>query len=372
MKDKRILFTANLESFFSKFLIPQLEEFKKAGYEVHIAAKLENREIPFCDKKFNVSFARSFNLKENLASYKQMKELLKKEHYDVISCHTPFGGAITRLAAKSLRLKNTKIVYMAHGFHFYNRQSKLKYGLFYSAEKYLANYTDTLITINLEDYEIAKKNFKTNVKYVPGVGLDEKKFDFKMTKKEKNELRADLGIKGNDFVLIYAAELLPRKRQIWLINTIAEIFNENKKFHLLLPGRDSMEGECQKLVKELNLESQIHFLGFRNDIPKLLKISDLAVSSSMQEGLPVNIMEAIYVGLPVVATDCRGNRDLIKNGKNGYIVGIDDKQEFCNKILHFSNINAKQKGKIKEFNNKYIRKFLLKNVIEKLIKNTIK
>jgi len=369
---KKILFTANLESFFTKFLIPQLEVFKKAGYEVHIATKFEGKDIPFCDKKFNVDFARGFNLKQNLNSYNQMKELLKKEQYSIISCHTPFGGAITRLAAKNLKLANTKIVYMAHGFHFYKGQQKLKYLLFYSAEKYLAKYTDTLITINHEDYQIAKKKFKTNVRYVPGVGLDENKFNFKFTRKEDIELRKSLGIKEKDFVMIYPAELLARKRQVWLINTLKEVLNENKHFHLLLPGVDSLNGECQRLAKELNLDSQIHFLGFRNDIPKLLKTSNLAVSSSMQEGLPVNVMEAIYVGIPVVATDCRGNRDLIKDGKNGYVVSINDSEEFCNKVLYCAKLNDKQKNKIKEFDKKIIKKFLLENVIEQITKDTIK
>lgn len=370
--NKRILFAANLESFFTKFLIPQLEQFKKMGYEIHIATKLEDKEIPFCDKKFDVDFARGFNLKQNITSYKQMKEILKKEHYDIISCHTPFGGAITRLAAKNLKLKNTKIVYMAHGFHFYEGAPKLKYWLFYTAEKYLAKCTDTLITINKEDYEIAKKNFKTNVKYVPGVGLDESKFAFKMSKKDKKELRNSLGLKEQDFIMIYPAELLARKRQIWLIKTLQEVLIENNNFHILLPGKDSLNGECQKLVNELNLESQIHFLGFRNDIPKLLKIADIAITSSMQEGLPVNVMEAIYVGIPVVATDCRGNRDLIKNGKNGYVVGIDDKKEFCKKILYYAKLNDKQKNKIKEFDKKFIEKFLLENVIEEITKYSIK
>jgi len=365
---KKILFTANLESFFTKFLIPQLEVFKKAGYEVHIATKFEGKDIPFCDKKFNVDFARGFNLKQNLNSYNQMKELLKKEQYSIISCHTPFGGAITRLAAKNLKLANTKIVYMAHGFHFYKGQQKLKYLLFYSAEKYLAKYTDTLITINHEDYQIAKKKFKTNVRYVPGVGLDENKFNFKFTRKEDIELRKSLGIKEKDFVMIYPAELMPRKRQEWLIETLKDVFLENKNFYLLLPGKDSMNNKLHNIVKEIGLEKQIQFLGFRNDIPKLLNISDLAVTSSMQEGLPVNVMEAIYVGLPVVATACRGNRDLIQNRKNGYVVDVEDKEEFINKVLEVYNFNSEKRKKIKELDKKVIEKYLLENVIEKIMK----
>lgn len=365
---KKILFTANLESFFTKFLIPQLKYFKENGYEVHIAAKSENKEIPYIDKKFDVDFARGFNIKQNINSYKQMKKIFKKEHYDIVSCHTPFGGAITRLAFKSCKTKNTKMVYMAHGFHFCKGQNKLKYMLFYTAEKYLAKYTDELITINLDDYEIAKNKFKTKVVYVPGVGLDENKFNFKITKQEKKELRQSLGIKEKDFVMIFPAELSAPKRHIWLINTLKELLNNNNNFHLLLPGKDSLNGKIQELIKELKLTDQIHVLGFRNDIPNLLKISDLAVTSSIREGLPVNVMEAIYTGLPVVATACRGNRDLIKNNKNGYVVDINDKEEFCNKIEKVFNYTNEQKDKIKKIDKKIIEKYLLQNVIDKITK----
>ena len=364
---KRVLFAANLESFFMKFLIPQLKFFKENGYEVHIAAKSEDISIPYCDKKYDVDFARGFNLKQNINSYKQMKKIFKENRYDIVSCHTPFGGAITRLAFKNCKVKDTQMVYMAHGFHFYKGASLLNWLLFYPAEKFLAKYTDDLVTINLEDYEIAKKKFKTKVHYVSGIGLDTTKFDFQMTQKEKNELKKQLGLKKEDFVMIYPAELLPRKRQTWLINAIFPLLVNNPNFKVLLPGKDSMRGECQKMANKLNLQEQIKFLGFRKDVPKLIKISNLAISTSRQEGLPVNIMEAMYCGLPVVATDCRGNRDLIKNGKNGYVVGIEDEKKFCEKILHFSKLGVPESKKIRDYNNKVINKFLLDNVMEELI-----
>lgn len=366
---KRVLFTANLESFFTKFLIPQLKYFKELGYEVSIAAKLEGLEIPYCDKKYDVDFARGFNLNQNIKSYKQMKKIFKNEEYDIISCHTPFGGAVTRLAFRQFKKKTkTKMVYTAHGFHFYKGASKLNWMLFYTSEKLLAKYTDTLITINLEDYEIARKKFKTDVKYIHGIGLDKNKFDFKLNEKEKKELRRELNIEKTDYVLIYPAELLPRKRQTWLIQTLSDLLKKNPDVKLLLPGKDSMNGTCQKLVEQLNLQSQIKFLGFRKDIPKILKISNLAVSSSKQEGLPVNIMEAIYVGIPIVATDCRGNRDLITNGKNGYVVDLNDQKEFCNKVMYYKNLSKDKLEKIKQYNQKKIQQFLLDDVMEEIIK----
>lgn len=365
---KKVLFTANLESFFLKFLIPQLKYFKEQGYEVTIAAKSENLEIPYCDKKININFARGLNLKQNLESYKQMKEVFKNEHYDIVSCHTPFGGAITRLAYKSCKIKNTKMVYMAHGFHFYKGAPLLNWLLFYPVEKYLAKYTDELITINLEDYEIANKKFKTHVHHVNGVGLDTAKFDFQMSDKEKKELRKSLNLNDDDFVMIFPAELSKPKRHTWLIQTLEPLLKENPNFKVLLPGKDSLNGQCQQLTEQLGLNEQISFLGFRKDIPRLLKISNLAISTSSREGLPVNIMEAMYVGLPIVATACRGNKDLIRNGQNGYIVGLNEQNDFCNKVLYFSKISEKQKSKIQNTDAKVIKQYLLKNVINELFK----
>ena len=332
---KKVLFTATVDSHILQFHLPFLKMFKENGYEVHVATN-GDESIPFCDKKIKISFERSPFKLNNLKAIGQLRKVINEEQYDIIHTHTPMGSVVTRLAAKQARKKyNTRVIYTAHGFHFFKGAPVLNWLVFYPVEKYLSKYTDTLITINMEDYELAKSKFKKckDIQYVPGVGIDEEKFNFEMSDEEKYELRNSLGIKDNDFVMIYPAELSKRKRQIWLINAISELLKEHKDIHLLLPGKDSLNGQCQELVKELKLENQIHFLGYRKDIPKLLKISNLAVSSARQEGLPVNLMEAMYVGLPIVASDCRGNRDLIKNNYNGLLINIDNKIFFSKSIL---------------------------------------
>ncbi len=200
---------------------------------------------------------------------------------------------------------------------------------------------------------------------MPGVGIDEKKFDIKMTKADKHKLRKELGLKDTDFVMIYPAEISKRKRQLWLIDAVRELLQKNMDIHLLLPGRDSLNGKCQELIKKYNLEKQIHILGFRNDIPKLLMISNLSISSSKQEGLPVNIMEAMYVGLPTVVTDCRGNRDLIKNNQNGFNIPIDNQQAFS-KAISKIYLNRNIIKKMKEENQKNIQNYMLPNIITRM------
>ncbi|HOZ54113.1 MAG TPA: glycosyltransferase [Bacilli bacterium] len=360
---KKILFVANLDSFFTKFLIPQLKYFKDLGYIIHVVSKNENIDLPYCDKKINIPFARSFNIKENISSYFQTKKLINKKNYDIVYCHTPFGGAIGRLASRKARKKGTKVIYMVHGFHFYKGAPIIKWLLYYYAEKYLARFTDLIITINKEDYEIAKKKFNTKVEYINGVGLDTEKFNFDISLEEKNKLLKSLGLKEDNFIITYPAEINKNKNQLWLIKTLSKIIKENNNIHLLLPGNDKLKGKCQKLAVKLRVNNNIHFLGFRKDIPKLLNISSLAVSSSKREGLPVNIMEAIYVGLPVVATECRGNRDLIINGKNGYIVKLNDYESFNLKVMSY--YNGYDKIKILETNKNIINKFVLDGVMKK-------
>jgi glycosyltransferase EpsD len=328
---KKVLFTSHVANF-QKFNRPFMRMLSAQGYEVHYASMGEE-EILDCDKSFVVPFTRSpFGL-SNIAAYKQLKEIIDREHYDIIHTHTPMGGVVTRLAARAARKKGTRVIYTAHGFHFFKGAPILNWLIYYPVERYMARHTDTLITINKEDYERAKAQFKTNVQYVPGVGIDPKKFDIRLSKKQRKDLRAEFGISENDFVMIYVAELSKRKNQLWLIKSLRGFLAEHSDAHLLLPGADSLNGAAHELAKRLNLQQQIHLPGYRSDIPHLMKASDIAVSASRQEGLPVNIMEAMYLGLPVIATDCRGNRDVVTHQLSGVLISHKDGDSLIDSLL---------------------------------------
>jgi len=364
---KKVLFTATVDSHILHFHLPYLKMFKEHGYEVHVATN-GDENIPYCDVKHIVSFERSPLRFNNLKAIRQLKKIINEEKFDIIHTHTPMGSVVTRLAAKKARKKyHTRVIYTAHGLHFFKGAPLKNWLIFYPIEKYLSKYTDTLILINQEDHELCKRKFKKckDIHCVPGVGIDEEKFNFELTKKESKGLRASLGIKKGDFVMIYPAELSKRKRQIWLINAIKKLLKDHNDIHLLLPGKDSLNGECKKLIDKLNLSEQIHLLGYRNDIPQLLKISDLALSSSSQEGLPVNIMEAMYCGLPIIATDCRGNRDLVKDHINGYLINVNDQKRFakCIEKVYFSNGNNSKYEKESKY---IIKEYLLDKVLVRL------
>ena len=244
--------------------------------------------------------------------------------------------------------------------------------LFYPVEKYLSKYTDTLITINQEDYELAKKKFSKrcrDIQYVPGVGIDADKFNIKMSDKDKNEFRNSLGLKKDDFVLTCIARLDKNKNQGFLIDVIEKLNIEHDNIHLLLAGPDEIDGVYAKKVLEKNLVDKVHFLGMRRDIAKILSITDIVVSASYREGLPVNVMEAFAAGKPVVTLNCRGMSELIDDGVNGFIIDINDKkvlEKYCESILNIynydnSNLESLKKNNINKVKN-YSTDVIISNI----------
>ncbi len=360
---KKVLFTSHVANF-AKFNQPFMRWLKQRGYEIHYAS-LGEEEIEGVDKHFMIPFERSPFKLNNLRALKQLKRIIDNGNYDLIHTHTPMGSVITRLAARDARKSGTRVVYTAHGFHFFDGAPLLNWALYYPIERIMARFTDTLITINREDFERANNQFKTNVEYVPGVGVDPGRFT-NMAAARKAKYRQVLGIKPSDFVMIYAAELSKRKRQQWLIRTLKDTMQANSSYHLLLAGSDSLDGACQKLVQKYKLENNIHFLGYRTDIPNLMMISDIAVSASSQEGLPVNIMEAMYVGLPVVATDCRGNRDLVIDGSNGYLVDQKDSSTFARRV-HGLAVHGEHRAAKARASQQLIAPYLMSVVMPQMV-----
>lgn len=359
---KKVLFTAHVDSHILAFHTPYLKYFKDKGYDVHVASH-GDAVVPHTDVKYNVPIERSPLKLNNLRAIRQLKEIIDREHYDIIHTHTPMGSVVTRLAAMAARKKGTRVIYTAHGFHFFKGAPLLNWLIYYPIEKLLAHQTDDLITINNEDYERAKAKFKTRVHYVPGVGIDPKKFDIKMTEAEKSKLRKSLGLKDTDFVLMYPAELNKNKNQTMLIRAMEQIVTEHPDIHLLLPGRDNMNGYHQKLINEKGLSGNIHLIGFRNDIPQLLAITDVSVSTSRREGLPVNIMEALYLGNPVIVTNCRGNRDLVTHGQDGFIIELDDDESLARHIIEL-RLNRALVSSFSKSGQKEARVYLLDSILE--------
>lgn len=197
--------------------------------------------------------------------------------------------------------------------------------------------------------------------------FDSKKLSVRLNDAEKSKLRKSLGLKDTDFVLLYPAELNKNKNQATLIKAMEHLLISHPDIHLLLPGKDSMNGFHSNLINEKNLGSNIHLLGFRDDVPQLLQIADISISASHREGLPVNIMEAMYAGLPIIVSDSRGNRDLVVDGQNGYVVPTNDHGSYIARIEELYNNKSKRQS-MRKANYQMIKPYLMLEIINKMSK----
>ncbi|MEE0980929.1 MAG: glycosyltransferase family 4 protein [Acutalibacteraceae bacterium] len=328
---KKILFVATITEHFYYFHLPYLKMFHDLGWQVDVASH-GDVELPFCDNRYEIPIKRSPADKDNLKAYFMLKKIIKNNYYDIVHCHTPMGGILARLASFSQRKNGTKVLYTAHGFHFYEGAPKANWMVYFPIEFVMSMITDCLITINDEDYKCAKKNLKAKkVAKVNGVGYNSDRY-FPVSKEEKFSLREKLGYKKNEKLLIYVAEMNLNKNQAMLIRALNEVLKTHKNVRLIIAGADNFNGEYPRLAKELGIEANVDFLGHREDIDDLLHASDIAVGSSYREGLPVNVMEALACGLPVVLSDNRGHRVLGVNGENGYIININDYKTMAQRI----------------------------------------
>ncbi len=317
--NRKILFVATVDTHFSSFHLPYLQWFKQQGWDVHVAAAGDN-SLPYVDVKYSIPIERSPFKWKNIDAYKSLKSIIENNQYSIIHCHTPMGGVLSRLAARRTRKYGTKVIYTAHGFHFFKGAPLINWILYYPIEKVLARYTDCLITINEEDFiRAVKKRFKSKmIEHVHGVGVNTD-FYIPINKFYKAKLREKYHYCHDTFAVFYAAEFNKNKNQKVLIKSLALIKDAVPNARLLLAGTGPMFNDCVDLAKELGVDEMVDFLGYRNDIQALLNISDVAVASSLREGLPVNIMEAMACGLPVVAVDNRGHRELVFNDKSGWL-----------------------------------------------------
>lgn len=311
--------------------------FKEQGWEVHVAAN-GMLDLPYVDQKYTIPIQRTPFRLRNIHAYKALKTIIDKNNYSIIHCHTPMGGVITRLAARKARKHGTKVLYTAHGFHFYQGAPRMNWIIYYPIEKALAHYTDCLLTINQEDYALAMEHrFKVNhIKRIHGVGVDIERFT-PITVLRKRQLRMQHGYKLSDFLMFYAAEFNKNKNQQLLIQSLALVKHELPNARLLLAGDGPLIDSCKRLAMRLKVTDMVHFLGYRKDVSMLIPMCDVAVASSSREGLPVNIMEAMACGLSVIATDNRGHRELVCHGESGWLLAGESAEELSDKIKILSN-----------------------------------
>ena len=368
MPMKKVLFVATVVRLhINMFHKPFIKWFHDQGWRVDVAANndYENKEeciIPYCDNFYCLPFERSPFKKGNLDAYFQLKRIKKKKKYDIIHCHTPMGSVITRLAAGEARKRGTKVIYTAHGFHFFKGAPMINWLVYYPIEKILAHRTDLLITMNQEDYNRSMTFKAKKTALVNGVGLNLNKF-VEAASEEKQEVRGAFKLNDDDIFAISVAQLIKRKNHMVLIQAVKKLHNPH--FHLFICGDGVQEAELKAKAKELGIEHQIHFLGFRKDVYKISSAADLFLFASLQEGLPVALMEAMACGLPIVASKVRGNYDLIDQGKGGYLVAPLDVDGFV-KAIHKITENKERLEKMKQYNLRKVQKYSIEAVVEQM------
>ena len=334
----KFLFVATVRSHIGQFHMPLIRALKAAGHTVHAAyrdnsADKKGLDLSAIDQVFEIPFERSPYKPGNLLAYKKLKSVLDNGDYDIIHCHTPMGAVVTRLAAGKARKRGAKIFYTAHGFHFYRGASKLNWLLYYPVEKLLAHRTDTLITINREDLELAqsRKFAAKRIVRIDGVGVELDRFR-PVTAEERLAARAELGFEKHQTVLLYAADLSKRKNQPMLFRALARLKERYPNILLLLPGQPILKDEYEQMCQELGISHMVRMLGYRRDIDKLLAACDCVVSSSRQEGLPLNLIEAAARGRFIIATDVRGNADVVTQSGSGALVKLNDDEAMAANI----------------------------------------
>lgn len=335
----KILYTATVLSHICQFHLPHMKHLQEQGWEVHAAAHdnlavKNGLALKYCDKFIEVPFSRSPKSPDNIKAYKQLKKLLSEEHYDVILCNTPMGGIVTRLAAKKARKQGTKVVYMAHGFHFFQGSSKKAWLVFYPIEKHMARYCDLLITVNEEDYALAQRKFskRTKVAHIHGVGVNERRYH-PATPEEQAEMRKAEGLSPDDFVILCTGELNENKNQKTLVSAAAKLKDEIPRLKVLLAGNGPKEQELREQIRAEGLEDSVKLLGYRTDLEKVVPAVDLVVSCSKREGMPLNIIEAMLCKKPVAASHNRGHDELVREGVSGFLFAPADSGRLASLIL---------------------------------------
>ncbi len=337
---RKMLMLATVPSMIGQFNMDNINLLMEMGIEVHVACNFldysvwdERKITKFCEELndkgiqfHSIAIPRNpLHLCQLFKAFTQLSNIVAEEDFQLIHCHTPSASVVGRIAAQKHKIK---VIYTAHGFHFFKGAPIKNWLLFYPVEKILSKYTDVLITINKEDFAFAQKHMNAKkIVYVHGVGVNS--FEFRKGNSEKDKCEKIEKI-NDEIVLLSVGELNKNKNHIEVIKELEKIKELNWKY--IICGAGELEKFLKKYVERQRLCKKILFLGYRNDMKNIYQIADIFIFPSKREGLSVALMEAMSSGLPVVCSDIRGNRDLVENGKNGFLIKQNSLEDYIEKI----------------------------------------
>lgn len=323
--EKKVLYVASTFGHLASFHQPYLAWFQQQGWTVHAAAGGEPCTLPGVSRCIPLPFEKSMFSPKNLAAARELRRLIRTEHYRLLSLHTSLAAYFARLALLPPAGHRPVVMNTVHGYLFDRDTPRAKRMLLLGAERMTAPVTDWLLTMNRQDTGIARRyGLGKNIVPTGGMGADLARFR-PPARSEREEARARLGLRPTDVAMVYAAEFSGRKNQAMLIEAMRGL-PENTV--LLLPGRGDLREDCRHLAARAGVSGRVHFPGFVRDMETYYHAADLCVSASRIEGLPFNVMEAMACGLPVVASDVKGHQDLVRNGENGLLYPYGDGKAF--------------------------------------------
>lgn len=331
----KLLLVANVsKEHIRKFHIPFITLLKEHGWCVDVACRLDE-PVPECDNAYDLPCDRNPFSGGITKSVKILKDVLKKNTYDVVLCNTIVGSIIGRMAAATFRKNGLKVFYLNHGLHFFPGAPASRWIMGWTMEKMLASKTDVMITINATDCATARKYLKIPVvEKIHGMGVKLNRFkETVLTPAERADLRMSMGIAPTDFAMAYVAEINDNKNQMMLLEMFERVRRAVPNAKLLLIGPEHDNGALRKFIESRQLQNGILLLGWRNDVPALLRLSDVYVASSKSEGMGLNLIEAMACDLPVVASRNRGHAEIINHGVNGFLVEVNDSEEMAAQVL---------------------------------------
>lgn len=336
---KHALIITTISGFVPQFEMNDVRILQENGYTVHYASDFENPIYNIDQTQLkrdglilhHIDIRKSpFQITKNTKAFLQLKQIIRKEQISLVHCHNPMGGVVGRLAAKASG-REPYVVYTAHGFHFYEGAPKKNWLLYYTAERFLAAFTDRIITINREDYERANRfRLKEHgcVEQIPGVGVNIEKF---RKKPELREIkRKELDIPPDGFHIVSVGELVENKNHAVVIEAVARLHDENIYYSIC--GKGPYRETLEHLIQKHHLEKQVRLLGYRNDVQDVLQSADCFAFPSKREGLGIAAIEALACEVPVIASDNRGSREYMCHTENGIVCQADKVADFMDAI----------------------------------------
>ena len=320
-----VLFTASTFSHIRRFHLPYLRWFREQGWQVDVACGGAPEPLPEADRVIALPLEKRMAAPGNFRAAALLRREIRSRRYDLISTHTSLAAFFTRLAVMGMK-DRPKLINTVHGYLFDGESPAMRRAVLLGAEKLTARQTDLVLTMNRWDYDLAReKRLGARVALIPGMGVDFSPLDA-VGPGAGREKRAAYGVAPDAFLMVYPAEFSPRKSQEVLIRAMADL---PERAVLALPGSGALLDDCKTLAAKLGLEKRVLFPGEAGDVAAWYAAADAAVPASRSEGLPFNVMEAMHMALPIVASAVKGHTDLIKDGESGLLYPYGDEAAFA-------------------------------------------